>query len=494
MREWSKIKLTFSEKDLDKLLERMAKDNKNLRHMLKDSGIIGELTLSCKAVGSEDGYSVRRKYARSLYTVLNQSFASACRCSMPHSTNLRLEARRHKKRSLLAEIAQENLTFTMMFSLETDSIESGGALWNWRRAIIEPLRKEDFLAQPLAQSSQNQNIVQSRLSGTEHNTLCSVSAATSSGLRTALAIGSPEAITRSAIHYNPFDSHHSTDHVNPLRSRSYNELTTTEKISSICKAIRTVGTDDSCLRVLVDELDRQHRISMIQSLQSTRIISLKNLLEENTDLTHRDRLTLGFKLAATLLQLYRTPWLAEVWGRDDIVFIQMQNRDSPSAFFQEPFITRSFSPNHELQAETIESRPQRQKSLSVRVPPLFSLGILLIELSYCKPIEALGPSADLPGVCADRVIAGMCQDDIRFLVALHLLEPGNQRGLNHAWTGQRYADAVRRCIRCDLDISEGDYDSDAFHSAVYRGVVEPLMQTLRSHCGENDDLLDAVLS
>jgi hypothetical protein len=36
------------------------------------------------------------------------------------------------------------------------------------------------------------------------------------------------------------------------------------------------------------------------------------------------RLGLAVKLASVLLQLYKTPWLKEVWGKQDILFVQQQ--------------------------------------------------------------------------------------------------------------------------------------------------------------------------
>jgi hypothetical protein len=39
--------------------------------------------------------------------------------------------------------------------------------------------------------------------------------------------------------------------------------------------------------------------------------------------------------------------------------------------------------------------------------------------------------------------------------------------------GNRYGDAVRRCIRCDFDQREETFESDDFRQAVYQRVVAP---------------------
>lgn len=68
-----------------------------------------------------------------------------------------------------------------------------------------------------------------------------------------------------------------------------------------------------CLGVLIDDLKRQHRISitdMPAGKDSMSTVSLKTLLAQ-TALEKKDRLILGVKLASTLLQLHKTPWLKE---------------------------------------------------------------------------------------------------------------------------------------------------------------------------------------
>ena len=472
----------------------MDKDNKNLRHMLKDSGIIGDLSLNCKASNRRgESYSTIRAYAKSLYYILDQNLSSTCSCSKPHHTNLRLEARRNKEQRPTATAGRDAVSFTMMFLLEKSSagIEE---VWNWRKAVVESLKQENSLSQSQPSHIQQNSSIESRLSAPEQPP--DISTALTSNLGIMMAMGRPNAMTRPVSSSKIATCHHS-DRPGSKKNKSENDLMPLKRISNLCDAIRTVQGEGSYLGFMKDELDHEHRISTIKSLQSTRKITLKSLLDSDTGLASRDRLTLGIKLAATLLQLYRTPWLSEDWGREDIHFVKMYSKDTPSAYFQEPFITRSFVPNGELQGATNTSTAERQRSrssLSVRVPSLFSLGILLIELSYCKPFEALGPAAGLPGACDASIVSGMCENDVKFCVALRLLDPQNEQGMNCAWTGLRYADAVRRCIRCDLDVSEGEYDSDAFHAAVYQRVLEPLMQTLKSLCGDSDEIVDSILS
>ena len=101
----------------------------------------------------------------------------------------------------------------------------------------------------------------------------------------------------------------------------------------------------------------------------------------------------------------------------------------------------------------------------IRNQTLFTLGILLIELWYGKPIEELQQPCDLncqgtPGVTwctAERLI----ENEIEFEA---------EKG---------YSDAVRRCVRCDFDRSDMSLDKETFQRAVYEGVVKLLEQTLQ---------------
>lgn len=88
----------------------------------------------------------------------------------------------------------------------------------------------------------------------------------------------------------------------PQISRKMNEKSVqSNRIDCLCKAMNTHIADETCLGVLVDELQRQHRITIRdRSHQDTaaQTVSLKSLLDLPTRLEKRDRLALGVKLAS----------------------------------------------------------------------------------------------------------------------------------------------------------------------------------------------------
>lgn len=95
--------------------------------------------------------------------------------------------------------------------------------------------------------------------------------------------------------------------------------------------------------------------------------------------------------------------------------------------------------------------------------PLFYLGLALIELCLNKPLSSLrDPKLDpldasgLPNALTDWATATRLIDSV-------LREAGN-----------RYGDAVRRCIYYQFDQRSTDLQNEAFRSAVHEGVIAPL--------------------
>ena len=252
-----------------------------------------------------------------------------------------------------------------------------------------------------------------------------------------------------------------------------------EGIVSLCASINKVTTEISCLGVLVDDFKRQHRISVTNTsfpADSVQTVSLKTLLAQPTKLRKKDRLVLGVKLASTLLQLHKTPWLEEMWGNQDILFLKQQE-DSRDAILQKPFVSKPFTPPtctlppQQLTGSTSKTSPE------VRNQSIFALGIVLIELWFGKPLEDLRIPADM----GEQKELSQTTD---FATARRLSEEVYEEA------GDWYGHAVRRCIYCEFDQRHNSLDNDRLKEAVHWGVVSPLEENLSSFCGgELDELL-----
>ncbi|KAL0265342.1 hypothetical protein SLS55_001307 [Diplodia seriata] len=244
------------------------------------------------------------------------------------------------------------------------------------------------------------------------------------------------------------------------------------QIQNLCQTICSIKSTciGTCLGYLEDEITKQtlslHQSQKVFTSRNTpSILSLHSVLTSNATGRRRfsaaHRLRLAVLLSTNLLQLYRTPWLTEIWDHNDITFFESTGDDG----LKDPFISRI--PHHGSLADSGVSVPPADAIVLNK--PIFALGILLIELCLGKPFEDL---RDRGNAGKGRVSAAS-----DFAVASQLLEEVT------AESGDRYADAVRRCIRCAFDTRKIDLDDEQFRRAVYQGVVAPLEENLRDFTG-----------
>jgi len=205
-------------------------------------------------------------------------------------------------------------------------------------------------------------------------------------------------------------------------------------------------------------------------------VSLKLLLSQANRMEKRDRLILGVKLSSSVLQLYKTPWLRDIWSKSDIFFVKYEGEDGRT-LISKPFLSKAFeSPICAIKPRVL-TEPYAKPSPDVRNQTIFALGVILIELWFGKPLETLRLPTDL----GENKEANQITD---FATARRLSE----EIYNEA--GDWYGDAVRRCIYCEFDQRNTSLDAEALKEAVYRGVVSPLQKNLTSFCGGKlDDIL-----
>ena len=175
-------------------------------------------------------------------------------------------------------------------------------------------------------------------------------------------------------------------------------------------------------------------------------------------LSRGDRLQLAHIVASCVLRFSKTPWLADKWTKEDILIAQQESQDLK----ERVFLSKAFpdSPQAQLSGEQTEFPGLRNQTL-------FMLGIVLIELCLGKPLAALrAPTDPLDGDGKPNVLTDWC-------TSTRLLPDVAQEA------GNRYCDAVRRCIYCDFDQRVTSLDNESFKQAVYNGVVAPLEDILQ---------------
>ena len=223
----------------------------------------------------------------------------------------------------------------------------------------------------------------------------------------------------------------------------------------------------TCVGTLVSN-DSKHRVwaprAPLAMLTSARVVSLAELLSLPKPLW-RERLKLGMRLASSVLQLYKTEWLQERWGKQDIYLIQGASQ-SRSPSLETPVVCQAFPPEPSVFKASIRSHITRC-NLS-----LFSLGIVLIELWFWRGIESFEDKSQPYYSSSEET-----SDTARYHTAQRLIDE------LYGDVGVNYGDVVRRCI-IGLDHKEIQLENDGFKNEAYLKVLQPLREDLERFCNE----------
>lgn len=374
-------------------------------------------------------FDLVRSYTASVYNVICAGLKCGCRST--HGINLRLE-------SIKKYGSDESLPpLRVVLSYSSRLVTQVGAPWGVETVDVHPFQVQATVP-PLKEAQPSGKRVVKRV------TFESVTVRTSASITTT-------AMTEPANASNLV------------------------QIQNLCQVICSTKSAcmGACLGYLEDEntkqrlsLHRPHKPFRMQETSS--ILSLGSVLASNA-IGHRrfsagHRLRLAVLLSTNLLQLYRTPWLTDTWDHNDIAFLDGIGDDS----LKDPFV--SCNTNHVNDSSPADNGvPVSAWEDMVLNRSLFALGILLIELCLGKPFEELRD-----GAMAGKGRVSAASD---FAVANQLLD----EVMNEF--GDRYADAVRRCIRCAFDTRKIDLEDGQFRGAVYEGVVAPLEENLRDFTG-----------
>jgi hypothetical protein len=242
-------------------------------------------------------------------------------------------------------------------------------------------------------------------------------------------------------------------------------------LHDLCAALASSQTSRCCIG-FVEDADATHYIhEVVPSIYTAGApqpqLSLRSLISgtqstvpASLDLsaTDRHKYELAVTLATSVLQLNKTPWLKDRWSSDDVLFLPPPGEINPArcAYISRPFASASLP-----RANTIplSNRP------TVRNEALFALGVSLMELSLGKPLEHFVEAGDLD-TNGERTIL------TDFIVAQRLLAKVSQK------EGNRYTDAVNRCLYGLFDGLEPDLTNEKFRQGFYQGVVVELRDLL----------------
>lgn len=246
------------------------------------------------------------------------------------------------------------------------------------------------------------------------------------------------------------------------------------QIEDLCRQLSLSNFEEKTKYIgyLSAESQRRCEVFALQSWQVPEgkplALSLASLLAQSrtssyTPLSLHDRLQLSKSIATGVLQLYNSPLLPSTWTKHDITFLQRS--DKP---YRKSYIRKSIG-------EESSSSGKRKALPYIPNPTIFSLGILLIEICLARTLDDLRTLDD----CASDVEMTNPTTATDFATAIRLLD--NDRILVES--GEPYADAVRRCIRCNFEPPKTDLENESFRQAVYSGVVVPLEEQVKAVLG-----------
>ncbi|KAJ5701222.1 hypothetical protein N7488_008770 [Penicillium malachiteum] len=247
----------------------------------------------------------------------------------------------------------------------------------------------------------------------------------------------------------------------------------TTLISDICLVLSAVRAEElglterrllGCLR----DGSQEHILYHLREINgSPKLRSLTDLLASSATtaqarfkgaffLSPKDRLILAVSLASSVLELHGN-WLKSQWRACDIMFIQ-----DLTPGMGEPALALSVS-NANNQPNMCR---EAQSSVLIRNEILFPLGLALIELSFCQPIDQLRTAEDRDENAAIADLKTAC------------------RLLPHveSQSGHIYADVVEQCLSWSWKTGYSLDDED-IQEEIYQRTVLPLAGLLQSFFG-----------
>ena len=178
----------------------------------------------------------------------------------------------------------------------------------------------------------------------------------------------------------------------------------------------------------------------------------------SSELPQYQRLSHAKALALAVLQFHKTPWLPESWKSDDVFFCGISEGESQRCHGDAvPHLNATLAP---AKSKAISgSQTTKPLTLPAGVVPnllLFDLGVMLLELAYNAPFQALRQQETLLDP-ANTAVAD-------FTAALRLAD---EVGI---FLGAGFAAIVKKCLRCDFGCGNS-LDNPALQARLYEDVV-----------------------
>ena len=475
MKQLKRIQFSISRKHYEEALQKLAKNNSILSTLVTQNQELEPLRR--RRTKSKVEFKIIQQQAKNLYAALKTRWV--CKCNAPHFANLRLDARLLSSPASETEKGEDfqNEKGPIQFGVVFRANDNGAVKWSCQETRIRLLDRyiqsaeNGHSSSPSTPRLEVPNVVAVSPPAKEKKRMTlksifsskpkSTSPRPDKGQNAGRGIRFAETPQQTTAHSEEDDRQ-----INPLIAEA-------TEIKNFCSVFdidgSVIANEKRCLGYL--PFDDDHILVVYMNPTSdeesqpskstflTEILSNKQAptvtVSDTISLSRGDRFLLALIIASSVLQLCQTPWLRDNWNKDDIVINSSSNGSLDLR--QRVFVSKVFPEN-----ETSSLAARQAEFPGLRNQTLFMLGIVLIELCLGQTLESLRVPQDpmdregKPNILTDWSTATRLMFDVS-------REAGN-----------RYGDAVRRCIYCDFDQRSSSLENDAFRQAVYEGVVVPL--------------------
>lgn len=226
---------------------------------------------------------------------------------------------------------------------------------------------------------------------------------------------------------------------------------------SLCKLIKESHHRGNSLRLIYKYGKLWQARSRRKSLRIQKQIDVPlKILLPTRGMRLKDQRILAVVLAHAALHCSDGPWLCKDWSKEHITFFR---HDATGIDLSRPCLAVNFTDPPFFTGD--DPNPFNPHAY----PSLLSLGILLLEIYLCQPIESRWSELDL--------IDGQPNENTNLTTAMRLLED------SEGDLYEDYRNAIKACLNCDRIWANDDSpDPEEFRRQVYEDIVYPLEQEL----------------
>ncbi|KAL8827297.1 MAG: hypothetical protein Q9170_007069 [Blastenia crenularia] len=446
-RYWKRFTICLSRKEHESLIAQIAAET-NYLHQLTKNSILLEPARSRRR-NQKKAFKDIRDHAACLHSLLYSAWS--CNCSAAHRAELRLESR------------DCNLSpcFRVTFPLDSTVSSASPAAWHETDIKVSPTaidRRTGSLDTTVGTCfSESSNNLSTILKHPKNKRKSVTFAAITAGIRVA-NISLPDAKGSEGKSETKQDVRDIDNLCSILHSKegqcadgTLGRFVDKENEYMVVSVSHheSADTDAPTLHDLLMQHGQGHPLS-----EATRSLFTPLVSSSKFRLTKKDRLQLAVTLASTSLQLYTTPWLDGDWTNKMISF--------RNGSIDCPYISCTFEQRAPAAAA---QNPSPLEWSPIRNQNIFRLGVLLLETSLGRPLDAyMANEQSVPF------------GDYRLATEL-LKSLANEESEN-------YVQALKTCIYCDFGnkAPELDFGNNLFRQAVYEDVIQPLEQELEMFC------------